>query len=205
LTAVLTVGGDEQNAMGVQSQGNLPKRSIRWFHLTPDRIVIGLLVTECLLWLSERFQWFGFNFHKGWTVLVAVATVLVALGLMLVWFVVSLLFRWRFQFSIRSLLILTLAVAIPSSWLGLEMRQAKRQREAVQALEDVSGAVDWSGPAGPVLLRNLLGPDFFDHVVSVDLVCNPVSDDDVEPLKELCDLQKLRLGHTGVTDVGLDT
>ena len=34
---------------------------------------IGLLVVEGLLWLSERFQWFGFNHHKGWTVLVAVA------------------------------------------------------------------------------------------------------------------------------------
>ena len=30
---------------------------------------------ECLLWLSERFQWFPFNAHKGWTVLIAVAVV----------------------------------------------------------------------------------------------------------------------------------
>ena len=37
----------------------IPKR--RWYRLTPDRVVIGLLVVECLLWLSERFQWFGFN------------------------------------------------------------------------------------------------------------------------------------------------
>ena len=47
----------------------------RWFRLSPDRSVIGLLLAICLLWLSERFQWFGFNHHKGWTVLIAVAAV----------------------------------------------------------------------------------------------------------------------------------
>ena len=50
-------------------------RKCRWFHVTPDRLVIGLLVVECLLWFSERFQWFSFNAHKGWTVLIAVAAV----------------------------------------------------------------------------------------------------------------------------------
>ena len=32
---------------------------IRWFHLTPGRVVIGLLAVEVLLWLSEtdRLAW----------------------------------------------------------------------------------------------------------------------------------------------------
>ncbi len=47
----------------------------RWLRPTPDRLVIGLLIVEGLLWLSERFQWFPFNHHKGYTVLVTVATV----------------------------------------------------------------------------------------------------------------------------------
>ena len=80
-----------------------PAPNPRWYRLTPDRFVIGLLVVECLLWLSERFQWFAFNQHKGWTVLIAVAVVGVAFLVMLLWFVVALLFRWRFQFCIRSL------------------------------------------------------------------------------------------------------
>ncbi len=42
-----------------------PIPKLHWFHLTPDRLVIGLLVVEGLLWLSERFQWFGFSQHKG--------------------------------------------------------------------------------------------------------------------------------------------
>ena len=37
-------------------------------------------------------------------------------------FAVSLLFGWRLQFSIRSLLALVVAVAIPCSWLTVERR-----------------------------------------------------------------------------------
>ena len=42
--------------------------------------------------------------------LIAVAVVGGAMLVMLLWFIVSLVFRWRFQFSIRSLLVLTVAV-----------------------------------------------------------------------------------------------
>ena len=96
-----------------------------WFRVTPDRVVIGLLMVECLLWLSERFQWFEFNYWCGNTVLTAVASVGVVMLLMLLWFVLALVFRWRFQFSIRSLLVLAVAVAITSSWLSWEMRRAR--------------------------------------------------------------------------------
>ena len=47
----------------------------RWYRLTPDRFVIGLLVLEGFLLLSQRFQWLGFNRHKGCTVLIAMAIV----------------------------------------------------------------------------------------------------------------------------------
>ncbi|MGA2034722.1 MAG: hypothetical protein ABSG68_20940 [Thermoguttaceae bacterium] len=84
-----------------------------------------LLVVEGLLWLSERFQWFAFNAHKGWTVLIALDSVGVAVLFMLFWFVACLIFRWRFQFSTRSLLVLTVAVALPCSWLGVERRNGR--------------------------------------------------------------------------------
>jgi hypothetical protein len=98
-----------------------PKPKLRWYRLTPDRFVIGLLAVECLLWLSERFHWFAFNEKKGWTVLIAVAAVGATILLVLLWLVASLLFRWRFQFGIRSLLIFTVVVAIPCSWLAVTM------------------------------------------------------------------------------------
>jgi hypothetical protein len=143
-----------------------PKR--RWYRLTPDRFVIALLVVECLLWLSERFQWP--TWHKGYAVLIAVAAVAAAFLLMLFWFVVCMLFHWWFQFGIRSLLILTVAVAIPCSWLTAAMKAAKEQGQAVDEIKKLGGSVgyDWeydaaganrlnAQPPGPEWLRKLLG------------------------------------------------
>jgi hypothetical protein len=91
------------------------------FYPPPAWLIFGLLVVEGLLWLSERYRWFSFNEKKGWTVLIGVAVVgLVMLG----WFLVSLIFRWRFQFSIRSLLVLAVAVALPFSWMAVEMKRS---------------------------------------------------------------------------------
>ena len=65
---------------------DLPKR--RWFWPTPGWLVVGLLVVEGLLWLSERFQWP--TWHKGYAVLIAVAAVGATFVLMLLWLVASL-------------------------------------------------------------------------------------------------------------------
>ena len=50
-----------------------PEPNRRWFRLTPDRLMVGLLALEGFLLLSEWFRWFPFNQHKGWTVLIAMA------------------------------------------------------------------------------------------------------------------------------------
>jgi hypothetical protein len=78
---------------------------VRWFHLTPGRFVIGLLLVEFLLWVSNRFRWLP----KGWPVLIAIATLATVMLAMFLWLAGALIFRWRFQFSIRSLLALQLA------------------------------------------------------------------------------------------------
>ena len=101
----------------------------RWYHITPDRLIIGLLAVEGFLLLSEQFQWFAFNERKGWTVLIAVAAVCLALVVMFLWFAASLLFRLRFQVTVRSLVVLVVVVAIPSSWFAIELREAERQRQ----------------------------------------------------------------------------
>jgi hypothetical protein len=106
----------------------------RWYHLTPTRFFIGLLVVQVVLFLSERFQWFAFNEKKGWTVLVAVGVVLVAVVVMLAWGLVCLCLRWRFQFGVRSLLVFLLALSVPLGWFAWEMDKARRQREAVEML-----------------------------------------------------------------------
>ena len=87
------------------------RRTLRWFHPTPGRSLIVLLVVEGLLLLSERFRWFPFNDHKGWTVLIAVASAGAAFLAMILCCAIALVFRWPFQFSLRSLLALVVAVA----------------------------------------------------------------------------------------------
>jgi hypothetical protein len=43
----------------------------RWYRPTPAWLVFGSLAVTGLLFLSEKWRWFGFNEHKGWTVLAA--------------------------------------------------------------------------------------------------------------------------------------
>ena len=58
--------------------------------------MLGSLAVTGSLFLSEKWRWFWFNEHKGWTVLAAVAGVGVVLGLMLLWWLVALVFCGRF-------------------------------------------------------------------------------------------------------------
>ena len=196
--------------------------SNRRFSPTPSWLIFGLLVVEGLLWLSERYRWFAFNSHKGWTVLIAVAVVGVAMLVMLLWFLASLVFRWRFQYSIRSLLVLVVAVVLPFSWLAVEMKAAREQHDSVEALAKVRGKIfyEWqfvadgnllpnAQPPGPEWLRKLLGGDFFTTVVGADLansvsrLTNDVSDAGLAHLARLSQLQWLWLDRTKITDAGL--
>jgi hypothetical protein len=183
----------------------------RWFHPTPAWLIFGLLVVEGLLWLSERYRWFWFNERKGWTSLIAVAAVAAALVLMLLWFIASLVFRRRFQFGIRALLVLTLAVAVPCSWIAVGMKHAREQREIVAELRKAGGFVrydweydtdlDWipnAQPAEPAWLRILLGDDYFAIVVFV------FTDAELIRFEVFRDLKGLSLAGASVTDTKLE-
>jgi hypothetical protein len=118
-----------------------PTPNHRWYHLTPDRFFIGLLVMQVFLLLSEPFQWFAFNEKKSWTVLIAVGVIGLAVLVMLAWGLVCLCLRRRFQFSFRSLLVFVVAVSVPLGWFAWEMEEARRQREAAEAIRKVGGIV----------------------------------------------------------------
>ena len=188
----------------------------RWYCLTPDRLVVALLALEGFLLLSEWFGWFA----KGWAVVTAVATVAAAFVLLLLWFAAALLFRLRFQFSLRSLMLLALIVAIPCSWLKTAMKQARKQRETVETITKLHGEVsydfeiDRSGEKipdanrpGPAWLRTLLGDDLFVDVALVDFYTPEFSDAGLEQIEErlkaLTRLQHLRLWSCNVSDSGL--
>ncbi len=195
---------------------------VRWLHLTPGRFVLALLAVEGLLWLSERFAWLAW--HKGYAVLTAVASIGVAMLLMLVWFAAALIFRRRFQFGIRSLMLMVVAVALPFSWLRVEMKKAERQRQAVVWVETVKGWVRYDYELtnvvtpGPNWLQALAGKDLFSDVVAADVANqyesrdgwesgefgNPdVSDAGLEHLNAFAQLKEVQLDGTYVTDAGV--
>lgn len=189
------------------------KHKSRWYRLTPDRLVLLLLVVEGLLWLSERLGWPAW--HKGYAVLTAVATVGVALLLMLLWLVAGLLFRCRFQFSIGSLLLLVVAVAVPCSWMAVEVKKARKELAAVEESRKAHWGVgyEWqeiailfgprsAQPPEPAWLRNLLGQNFFAEIGPV--LVSGVTDADLERLKGLGQPKRLRISSAQINDAGLE-
>jgi hypothetical protein len=139
--------------------------------------------------------------------------------------------RW-FQYSLRSLLLLTLLVSVGMSWIMYRVRKAERQRRAVQAIEALGGQVhyeyqyvgedhrynyksirpqfDWWRPEW---LVERLGYDFFYRVEWA----NVWTDEGVKHLRGLPDLRSITLvrftrasplawwlrGDSSVTDDGL--
>jgi hypothetical protein len=123
--------------------------------------------------------------------------------------------RW-YQYSLRSLFVLMIVVAIAGSWFAVKKQQKERERAAVKAIKAAGGVVlydyEWDfawgfipneEPPGPAWLRAWLGDDFFAHVVFVGLPGEAVTDAGLEHLKGLTQLKRLYLEDTRVTDAGL--
>ena len=88
--------------------------------------------------------------------LIAIASVGAALLLMFFWFLAALIFRRRFQFSILSLLLLAVVVAVPCSWLATEMKAAREQREAVEEIAKLAWSVVYSFEPQPTGRRDTM-------------------------------------------------
>ena len=195
-----------------------PEPIRRCFRLTPGRLVAGSFVLETFLFLSDRFGWFGFGGHKGWAVLIALVGVGAAMLLLGSWTALAVVFRWRLQFTIRSLLALTVVASLAFSWLATEMKGAKEQkimREMVTQSggvpfcykEDIgdSAGIVWREETRPTAwawLRKLLGDDFFTDVTVVAFYPTKATNASVEriDLKRLPRLGCLDLSWTKVTD-----
>jgi hypothetical protein len=196
----------------------------RWYYPTPARFFIGLLAVQVFLFLSGLFKWFPFNERKGWTVLIAVGVVGLAVVVMLIWGLVCLCLRRRFQFGVRSLVAFLVVVSVPLGWFAWEVQKARRQREAVAAINRAGGLVfcDHSVPLGwkhepetPAWARHLLGDHFFcdavktswgkintifgSHSLSIRVV-----EDDLLLLKNLTELRELTLHGDCITDARLE-
>jgi hypothetical protein len=116
--------------------------------------------------------------------------------------------RW-FQLSLRTLLVFVLLVSIGMSWFAVKMQRARRQKEAVQAIEKAGWAVAFDyevygsrKTSVPKWARALLGDDFFLDVAWVSVSGN-FGDDDASHLKALTNLASLYLCGAHVTNAGL--
>ena len=120
--------------------------------------------------------------------------------------------RW-YQFSLGSMLLLMTVFGV---WFGMRMDRARRQARAVAVLRERGDIVYESAfnhrslrslpkkkPSWrPKWLRAIVGDDFFDCVYAAYLYRSP-SDDDLEYLRDLPDLETLIIDFSQVTVRGL--
>jgi Leucine-rich repeat (LRR) protein len=123
--------------------------------------------------------------------------------------------RWRFQFSLRSLLIFVSVVGVLCGYLGIFIQNVQKQRKAVKSIQRLGGQVhydyeyDWSAfeatPPGPAFLRKMFGDDIFANVVDVSLYSETtaIQDKDVVILRELPRIKILSLNGPDITDESL--
>ena len=134
--------------------------------------------------------------------------------------------RW-FQFRLRTLMVFVTLCAVVCSWFAVKMQQARRQREAVEAIQNAGGTaryyyevgpdglfMDDAEPPGPAWLRDVLGIDFFSDVFNVRFLAQPRREttasggmehmEVMEYLARLTKLRRLFLYDVEVTDAGLE-
>jgi Leucine Rich repeat len=125
--------------------------------------------------------------------------------------------RW-FQFSLRSLLIVTMICAIGSAWVARKMERKRLERAAIEAILKLGGNVEYdyqlvkpfppsfsrtAEPYGPAWMRRLLGENFFSEVNGVFLYGANVTDDELVNLKWFTEAVCLMLEKNNITDIGL--
>jgi hypothetical protein len=219
--------------ISTEAKSALQKTKDSWFCFTPDGMMLGLLAVDGFLLASEKYCWFAFNTHKCWALLIAIASVIFVIAFMLLWFVLALIFHCRFQFGIRSLFVLTLVIAIPSSWRAVEIQHTKRQLEAAKSLEKFGASLtpqyDYDIVHHRILyeLGVLTGIDrylitgthvWFDTAATNDMLSHlkdlppveylcvdnsPITDEGLRHLQHLTELNKLDLQKTLISDAGL--
>jgi|SRR6185437_11269524 len=105
--------------------------------------------------------------------------------------------RRYLTFSLRTLFILLTVFAV---WLGVVVRRAAEQREAVKAIEALGGYVIYDGqapsgdakrPAGSAWLRRTVGDDFFRDACKAGFDYSPPNSDILKAIRHLKRLRKL--------------
>ena len=191
----------------------------------------ALLASECVFWLFVPRGFPGLDWYRGAILAGALTNAVCVLLLLPVCWLLARLFRFPFQYHTRTILLLVVVVAVPCSWLAVEIKQAREERIALEAIRTIvnprgitedlqNDAVsfyeeyDWqldgqgdSLPGArapePGWLRALLGQDVFSRVAGLSVFHSNFGDSSMEHIARFGSLQKLNLVTSGVTDTGL--
>jgi hypothetical protein len=162
-----------------------PEPKSRWYHPTPVHLLVVLLAVEGTLLLSNWFHWIP----REWSLLIGMASIGVAILILFVWFILALLFHWRFQFSLRSLLISVTLVAFVCSCFGTMLQKAEQQQHSAKCITELGGYIEYDydynyrqehmfddngmynppPPPGSDSLREILGDDLFNGLASFSI------------------------------------
>ena len=137
--------------------------------------------------------------------------------------------RW-YQFSLRTVLIFTLLVAVACGLVGRRIERKRRERDTIESITSAGGQVTFNDqlgnpkadPQGSAWLRYLFGERFLSEVVWIktgradlrhlnEMPClttlllkgSRIQDDDLAQLDDLPQLKTLSLAGTSVTDAGI--
>lgn len=108
----------------------------------------------------------------------------------------------RWQLSLRYLFVVTLLAAIV---VLLTLRPLETRRRAVEALAARGGTITYGEPTAPTWVPDRLRNRVFFSVRSVALVGHKFSDEDLELLEPLSEVQRLTLNGSQISDVGLES
>ncbi|MCE9545195.1 MAG: hypothetical protein K8T25_06725 [Planctomycetia bacterium] len=119
--------------------------------------------------------------------------------------------RW-YQFSLRTLFIVTALAVVLFSLLAGWSHNARQQQSAVSALMQTRGLLHYDfvdvGSDGPCYipkwLVNAIGVEYFGTVVGADFSFTLMTDVRLKPIENLTQLRSLSLMGTLVTDAGLE-
>jgi hypothetical protein len=95
----------------------------------------------------------------------------------------------RVQFTLRTLLLAALVASAASGWLGIRLRRAGPQKEALDKLDSFGPHVVWT--------------DGYVRLLSFTASPAKPGDEDLEALEALTDLRYLHLNGSNVTDAGM--
>jgi len=118
--------------------------------------------------------------------------------------------RHWLRFSLRTLFLFVTVIGL---WLGYEVNNAQKRREAISTILELQGRfslanlVDFSAaapvvqPPKPHFLQRAIGDEYFDVVKTVEL--SHATDSDLEKVANLSSIQSLILLRGQFSDVGL--